>query len=570
MHKVFIKLLFLLSIFQLALVANWTKSLGELQKSDSIKKSYLVGMLTDQSYGIYKVEELKSKQMVLDLYEKNENNLYWFDDAKILTSDITDMVEAIKRSSSEALNPNRYHLQEINFIYKKLSNGMLFDDRDYNLAATKLDILLSDAFLTLIKDLTQGQIDYRVFHEILDSKREDEDINYRWENSLQKYDYLDLLEKTKDSGSLIEAIYALAPKNEIYIKLKDAYFRYKGVKDQGGFQKISKTKNLKVGSVSKVVMQLRIRLNQSGDLDYIDDGNKKLDKELATALKRFQKRVGLWPSGILNSTTRNALNVSIEKRLAKIKLNLERSRWESDDFDYRYIFVNIPEFKMRFMEYDRELLTSRVIVGKRKNPTPIFKAKMSYVVLNPRWSVPNSIVVKEMLEKLQEDPYYLEDRNYKMYNGWNLKKRKEVDAFDVDWFEYDDESRIPFNIVQEPGVKNPLGNVKFMFPNNHAVYMHDTPTKKLFKKSVRAFSHGCIRLYQPQKLLEFISDTYLESPYENVKSKLDTGENQSLTFKERIPVYIRYYTAFVDEYGGVHFSNDIYGYDQIHQKLLKK
>jgi murein L,D-transpeptidase YcbB/YkuD len=303
-------------------------------------------------------------------------------------------------------------------------------------------------------------------------------------------------------------------------------------------------------------------------LEY-SDGGKKFDKALQNALKRFQKRVGLWASGVLNSTTRTALNVSVEKRLSKIKLNLERARLEKDDLSGRYIIANIPEFMMRFLDGSQELLKIRIVVGKPKNPTPIFQAKMSYVVLNPRWSVPNSIVAKEMLTKIQENPYYLEERNYKMYDSWK-KDRKAVDSFDVDWFQYDEESKIPFNIVQEPGGGNPLGNVKFMFPNNHAVYMHDTTQKKLFKKSVRAFSHGCIRLQEPQKLLEFISSDYLGDSYESIKEKLKTGENQSLSLNDKIPVYIRYYTAFVDEFGSVHFGKDIYGYDKIAQKLLGK
>lgn len=570
MYKKSVIFLVLLSIFELTLHADWTKSLGEMQKSDSVKKSYLVGMLTEKSYDTYKIERLKSKQTVLALYEKNGNNLYWFDDTGILNSNIADMIEAIKRSDNEGLDPQRYHLQDIEFIYKKMSNSMFFDDRDYNLASTKLDILLSDAFLTLAKDLTQSQIDYTVFQNILNRKIEKEDINYSWEKRVDKYDYIDLLDKAKASGKVTDAIYALIPTNEIYNKLRDAYNRYKLIKQNGGFQEISKSKNLKLGSVSKVVAELRVRLGQSGDLDFADENNKKFDETVKEGLKRFQRRVSIWPSGILNSTTRKALNVSIKNRLERIKLNLERSRWESDSFDYRYIMVNIPEFMMRFMDYDKQLLDARVIVGKRKNPTPIFQSNMSYIVLNPTWSVPNSIVVKELLESIQEDPYYLEDRNYKMYDGWSRKYRKEVDAFDIDWFQYDDKSKLPFNIVQEPGVRNPLGNVKFMFPNSHAVYIHDTPSKNLFKKSVRAFSHGCIRLHNPQKLLEFVSDSYLGSPYNIIKSKLDTGENKSIILNEKIPVYIRYYTAFVDSQGGVNFSKDIYGYDKIHHKLLQK
>ena len=567
MYKVSRIFLLLFFIFEITLSASWTESMGALQKSDSVKKSYLVGMLTGQSYGIYEVDKLFSKNSVEELYEKNGNSLYWFDDTQVLSSDISEMIETIKKVESEGLSPSKYHIGDIEFIYKKMSNGVLFDDRDYNLAATKLDILLSDAFLTIAKDLVESEINYKKFHDILNQKSENEGINYRWEKKATNYNYIELLEQSRSSGRLADALFALAPTNEIYNRFKDVYSRYKSIEHQGGFQKISKSKNLKVGSVSKVVMQLRIRLNQTGDIDFVDK-NKKFDKTLRDALKKFQKRVSIWPSGILNSTTRNALNVSVEKRLAKIKLNLERSRWESDDFSNRHIIVNIPEFMMRFMDSDQELLKARVIVGKLKNPTPIFQSNMSYIVLNPTWSVPNSIVVKEMLVKLQEDPYYLEDRDYKVYDSWSKKRRKEIESFDVDWWQYDEESVIPYNIIQSPGVRNPLGNIKFMFPNNHAVYMHDTPTKKLFKKSLRAFSHGCIRLHNPQKLLEFVSDSYLESSYESIKAKLDTGENKSLSLNERIPVYVRYYTAFVDENGGVNFGKDVYGYDKIHRKLL--
>jgi len=569
MHKVYIYISFILLMFQSPLFADWTKSLGELQNSESVKKSYLTGLLTGQSYGIYKIDGLRSKRNIQSLYEKNGYRLYWFDDTTILDDDIQEMIDAIKKSENEGLNPARYHLNDIEFLYKKISGGLLFDSRDYNLATIKLDILLSDAFFTLTKDFTHGLIDYEKFKNILLKKSEEKEIDYRWDMELAEIDYLDFLDQAKSSGNIKEALTALIPTNTIYISLKDAYNRYKTIEYQGGFVKIKPGKNLKLGSVSDRVVDLRIRLKQSWDLDFADEENKKFDQELKDALKRFQKRVGLWPSGVLNSTTRKALNVPLKKRLEVIKLNLERSRWERDSFDYRYIIVNIPEFLMRFMDNDQELLRSRVIVGKTKNPTPIFQSQMSYVVLNPRWNVPNSIVTKELLEKIQEDPYYLEERNYKMYNGWS-KKRQEIDPFDVDWFQYDEDSKIPFNIVKESGERNPLGNVKFMFPNNYAVYMHDTPTKNLFNKTIRAYSHGCIRLHKPQKLLEFVSDTYLDAPYRVIKSKLDTGENQSLTLKEKIPVYIRYYTAFVDKNGGVNFGRDIYGYDKIQKKLLEK
>ncbi len=569
MYKNFVNFLYLLLAFQITLHADWTRSLGELQDNQSLKKSYLNGLLTKQTYGIYKIDKLKSRDTVVALYKKIDNNLYWFGEGGELNYNIFNMIEAIKHSENEGLDPNRYHLSEIEFLYKKMTNGMLFEDRDHNLGAAKLDILLSDAFFTLISDLTNSQIDYTKAQKIFYNNSEKDDVNYSWEADMLDFDKIQMLEGLKITGDFVDSIYSLVTDNVIYNDLKAAYLRYKSILDQGGFVKIKPGKNLKIGSVSDRVVQLAQRLSQSGDLDFFDKNSKKFDKELKNALQKFQKRMGIWPSGILNSTTLKALNVPVKKRLSKIELNLNRARWERDSFNFRYILVNIPEFMMRFKDGDNPQLKAKVIVGKKQNPTPIFQAKMSYIVLNPRWSVPNSIVVKEFLELIQEDPYYFEDRNYKIYDGWR-RDRKEVDSFDIDWFEYDEESKIPFNIVKEPGVKNPLGNVKFMFPNNHAVYLHDTPSKKLFKKAVRAFSHGCIRLHKPQKLLEFISNDYLGSTYSTIKSKLQTGENQSLTLTQKIPVYVRYYTVYVDKDDGVIFGNDIYGYDKIHQKLLEK
>ncbi len=569
MNRPYLGFLTLLISLQITLFADWTKSLGTMQKSQSVKKSYLVGMLNQQSYNSYKIDRLRSENLVKTLYKDSENTLQWFEDDGSIGANVALMVDAINLSSSEGLDPNRYHLNDIESLLKSISDSIMLDDREYNLASVKLDILLSDAFFTLLRELANGEVDYIKFRDILNANSHKEDIDYRWEATLKEIDYLTLFHQLKLSGDYSKVIYSYAPNNSIYNNLKRVYLKYKNIQDLGGFEKIKSGKNLKVGSVSDRVVELRTRLYQSGDLEFFDQENREFDSILKEALKKFQKRVGIWPSGILNSRTLKELNSPISKKIGLIKLNLERARWEGDSLSPKYIFVNIPEFNVRFIQDDMTLLKSRVIVGKPKNPTPIFKADMSYIVLNPRWSVPNSIVAKELLSKIQEDPYYLEDRNYKVYSSWS-RSRKVIDSFDIDWFEYDKESKIPFNLVQEPGSGNPLGNVKFMFPNDYAVYIHDTPTKNLFKKPVRAFSHGCIRLHKPQKLLEFISKEYLGSDYKSIKAKLDTGKNHSIGLTKKIPVYVRYYTVYIDETGGAVFSKDIYKYDQIQQRLLQK
>jgi murein L,D-transpeptidase YcbB/YkuD len=275
--------------------------------------------------------------------------------------------------------------------------------------------------------------------------------------------------------------------------------------------------------------------------------------------------MGLWVSGTLTAETRRSLNISVKAKLKLIKLNIEKARWETDLMQGRLILVNIPDFMLRFYDNENVILASRVVVGKKTNPTPIFSSVMSYIVLNPTWTVPDSIIKKEMLPKFKEDPGYLEGKKFKIYDGWG-KNRKEIDPYSINWEEYNDKDKIPYVFVREKGKENPLGIVKFMFPNNNAVYIHDTPSKSLFKKRVRAFSHGCIRLHNPQTLLELISNEHMVNGYKNISKLLKSGKNKSVGIDNKIPVYIRYYTVFVLDDGSVKFSHDIYRYDKI---LLK-
>ncbi len=546
---------------------NWVSSMEKLESSSALKKSYMQGLLLNQSYGVYRIDTLLSEELVQQFYDARDYRTFWFNSFGEADLSVVDMISAIKRSSIEGLDPNDYHFAEIEALFDEVEGGSFYNSRDRNLAVIALDILLTDAFLTLAHDLHEGLIDYGAFQTKLKQLREARDINYVWDMPLKPIDPIALLKEVKRSGEIEERLYSLVTENRIYTDLTDAYERYQTIVSDGGFVQIPAV-TLKLGSRGKAVNLLAHRLFQSDDLDFYDEAYMHFDKPLKEALKRFQRRMGLWPSGVLNRSTRRVLNVPAHERLKMIKLNLERARWERDPMTCSHVFVNIPAFMMYFMEDDKIRLQMRVVVGRKKNPTPIFKSYMSYVVLNPTWSVPQSIVKKEMLKRLQEDPDYLAARNFKAYNGWS-KNRKEIDPFDIDWYQYDEESDLPFSFVKQPGRGNPLGRVKFMFPNRYAVYMHDTNEKKLFKRSVRAYSHGCIRLHKPQKMLEFIADHYMDKSYEELRKMMKNSENTSLQMKERIPVYIRYYTAWVNE-DGVNFRNDIYGYDKIQLKLMRK
>ena len=545
--------------------AAWVDSMGDIQSSHIVRQSYMQGLLLGQTYGIYNLSDLHSKKLVRKFYEQRDYRTFWFNGLNEPDLSVVDMLHAIKKAPGEGLDTSRYHLAEIDALFDEVQDGTFYTKKEYNLATITLDLMLTDAFLTLAHDLYEGLIDYDAFQAKLKRLAEARDIKYVWDTPFPKVDYLALLKRVKSNGEIEKTLYSLVTKNPLYLNLLDAYERYRVIVSDGGFVQIPNVA-LKLGSKGSAVKILAQRLFQSDDLDFYDEDYTVFDKTLEDALKKFQKRMGIHQTGILYKATRNALNVPAHKRLEKIKINLERARWEKDPMDCNCVFVNIPAFMMYFLEGDAIAFQMPVVVGRKTNPTPIFKANMSYVVLNPTWSVPQSIVKKEMLKRLQEDPDYLNTRHFKAYNGWS-KNRKEIDPFDIDWYQYDENSDLPFSFVKDPGKGNPLGKVKFMFPNKYAVYMHDTNEKRLFKSRVRAYSHGCIRLQNPQKMLWFVAENFLEKPYSDVKALLKKGDSTSLSLSEKIPVYIRYYTSWVNE-DGVNFRRDIYGYDKIMSKLM--
>ncbi len=547
---------------------NWLNDFQSIQSTDVLKKSYLAGILSGQSYGKYSLNSIYSPSLVNKFYKKRDYQTYWITGNFDLNQNLFGLIDAIDNAYKIGLDSRSYHEDEISEILSDIKNRNLFTKKDKNLAISKLDILLTDLFFTLSKDVRDGALDYYKFNQILKEKSETEEINYTWTIAKKKMDYISFLDEAISMNNMKKAIYSLQSDNQIYKRLKDAYFKYKSIKDSGGWQKIPGGKTLKLGVVDgNRVPILTERLYMSGDLVNSDPFLIKVTPEVSDAIKNFQRRMGLNPSGVVNRATRNALNIPVEKRLRQIKLNLERSRWESGNFGENYILINIPDFRMNFIRHEASELSMPVVVGSQTHPTPIFQSKMSYFVINPTWTVPSSIVLKEMLTKLQDDPDYLSTRKFKMYSDWS-KNRKEIDSFDIDWYAYTEDSKLPYSFVRSPGKGNPLGTVKFIFPNRHAVYMHDTPSKKYFKRRVRTFSHGCIRLAQPQKLLELLSNNFTDIDYDNIKKLQKNAENKSISLSDKIPVYIRYYTAWSDEKGNVSFRNDIYGYDAIQYKIM--
>ena len=292
------------------------------------------------------------------------------------------------------------------------------------------------------------------------------------------------------------------------------------------------------------------------------------DSDLEDAVKAFQKRHGLRAEGIIGPATRRAMNARPKNPVKKILANMERWRWVPREVGELHVRVNIPEFRIRVFEDGKSIHTERVVVGKLKNQTPIFSDEMERIVFNPYWNIPNSIKVKEILPYLKRDGggggFFggggtTAQSRFVQRNNLRIKYRgRPVDPASVDWSSVDVRR---FHFFQPPGGPNVLGDVKFMFPNKHIVYMHDTPTKRLFNQPVRAYSHGCMRIRNPKRLAEVLLSRDSGWTMTRINRAIGSGKNWPVNLKTKIPVHMTYFTAWVDENGKMRYARDIYGHD---------
>ncbi len=281
-----------------------------------------------------------------------------------------------------------------------------------------------------------------------------------------------------------------------------------------------------------------------------------LDAELSVQLRLFQTSSRIKVSGMLGPQTVAALNTGLSRRdEARLVNNMERLRWLPRDLGRRHVFVNQPAFEAEVVENGREVWSTRVIVGKPNTQTYVFHDEMELVVFNPSWGVPQSIIAKEYLPKLRRDPGYLDRMGFKVVN----QKGKVVPSRSVRWASYG--SRVPYGVQQPPGAKNALGEVKFLFPNTHNIYMHDTPSRELFSEDLRAFSHGCVRVQNPREFAAVL----LGWNQEDVAKQIETPKSETVRLKEKIPVHLTYFTAWPDETGRIRYFEDLYGRDKAMQ-----
>ncbi|WP_054697841.1 L,D-transpeptidase family protein [Desulfosarcina cetonica] len=355
---------------------------------------------------------------------------------------------------------------------------------------------------------------------------------------------------------------SLHPERTAYQRLRKARQRYEAMRQAGGWPVIPDGPTLRQGSTGSRVAALIQRLEVGGDFvaSPATDLNEDLffDDPLAAAVKRFQTRHGLTPDGAVGKRTLAALNVPIDRRISQLDLNMERWRWYPDDFGKRYVLVNIPAFELDVVDAGETTTKMRVVVGKNRRPTPIMSSEMTYMEVNPYWTVPIKIARKDILPKVIKDPAYLSRQGIRVFAGWD-RHAPEIQPTQIAWRDVS-RRNFPYRLRQEPSKHNALGRIKFMFPNPHSVYIHDTPHKSLFKRDRRNFSSGCVRVEKPVTLA---GDLLRNQGWDEdrLKSAITSGKRRSIRLKTALPVHLVYFTAWVDDKGDTHFRNDIYGHD---------
>jgi len=485
--------------------------------------------------------ELRKLNYLIPFYAQRNYQAAWLDRRARPTPAAAELLGALGEADQEGLRASDYGREGLQKLETALQQGGAADAK----TLAEFDLLFTDAYLSYGSHLLAGR-----FSPLK--------LDPEWAIKPRSRDLAQVLNEALSGGSgkIAESLRDLPPKSKGYTQLREVLQRYRKVEHAGGWPTVGAA--LGVGAQGAQVRNLRARLQASGDLTEADASNNPVyDKAVSDAVRRFQKRHGLGETGTVNGATLTALNVPLSQRIRQVELNLERWRWLPDEFGSRYILVNIPNFKMNVIEDGKPVMEAKVVVGREERQTPTFTANMAYLVMSPKWYVPRSIAVKDKLPQLKRNPYSLARQNIRIYNSAG----QQINPGAVNWKAIGKDN-FNYHLRQDAGPRNALGGIKFMFPNPYNVYLHDTPTRGLFSQNQRTFSSGCIRLSNPVELAEYLLKHDPKWNRQTIKAAAASGKQRIVNLPQQVPVYLLYWTAWVDENGLTHFRGDIYNRDK--------
>lgn len=534
--------------------------------SDLFKGEELPQATTDSSYVQQFIAQKpafkKQSELMFLFYGDRDYKLAWFRDNELIP-EAEKFLAAIDNASHEGLDPKNYRVVDISKLLKQYEQLEPSDSTRLELQK-QIDVSLTASYFNYASDFYRGRLNPR------------EEDGLTWDvkkNKIKLHKALQTILKERESTYPYYEFEAL---HAGYTRLRDKLQEYRALQEKGGWPKIDlgKRKTIEKGDSAKAVLALRKRLNPEQQLNAQDPKMLVYDAKLVDQVKNFQMLNGLKEDGVLGGNTLERLNIPVEDRIRQIMINMERWRWipkrmVPKSLPQKYIWVNIPEYKLHIYEDPdgdpdaerqyKEVMDMRVIVGKTMHSTPIFSDKLEFVVMAPYWNVPNTIVEAEIKPKMVSNPGWLASNNMEVVT--RDKARTPVSPYDIDWSSVT-QNNFKYLVRQKPGPKNSLGMIKFLFPNEYAVYLHDTPADALFNQTSRDFSHGCVRVQYPVELAKYLLKDMPQWNESKIRQTMTSGDETWVTLPNKVQVYIVYFTSWVDDEGQIHFRDDIYGHDK--------
>ena len=536
---------------------------------------------------LIQTKNIKAYKTLPKLYEGRNYVPLWIENGGP-SSQAYEMIEIIRNSDNEALDPDYYNISEIESILKRIEQDRNSGDSYDALDLAELELLLSNSFLTYTHDLHYGRV-------------RAEQINLELLSGERPVNLPKLLVTAVETDQVQETLEGLLPKYPMYAMLRISLKEYREIAAKGGWQPVAYGDKFKKGARGQRVLALSKRLKVTGELDSSIPGSEVFDDSLDQAVRKYQQRNGLYVDGVVGESTIEALNVPVEERISQIELTMERWRLLPQYLGNRYILVNIANYHLYGIENNNDTINMRIVVGKPQWNTPMFSEEMTHLIINPYWNIPPSIFKDDIAPKIMEDSEYMSKQNM---DALGLKAPEKivveeaevvevvenVEATEVTDGDNTGETELSeveiqnkkaqeeyiskvlsgkYRLRQNPGPGNPLGRIKFLFPNKHSVYLHDTPNRGFFKKAQRNFSHGCIRVEKPLELAEFVLSSNPSWTQNTIQSSINKMKTKTVHLDESITVYILYFTTWVDNEGTVNFHKDIYGLDKTLYNALR-
>ncbi|MFO7713017.1 murein L,D-transpeptidase, partial [Desulfosarcina sp.] len=475
-------------------------------------------------------EPIHAGKDLVDFYHRRDDRPVWVSEEGPCEA-ARELLAVLGNAERHGLFPRDYHFTCLSEWLKPASA-----ERPWSIDAKELagmEIVLSDAFVTFGNHLASGKID-------------PETIYPHWISPRKKNEVFGLLAGITTAQDVDNAVEALAPVGDGYRAAMDEARRLRTAIASGQWREIEPGETLRIGDQSARIEQVRARLIVEGDLagpEESGEGAAVFDDRLQEAVIRFQRRHGLSPDGAIGRQTLAALNRSPQDRLRCVLVNMERWRWLPRDLGRRHIIVNPPAFQLEAFQEGRKVMEMPVIVGEAYTKTPVFSKNMTYLVINPYWNVPRGVLARKILPKIKKDPGYIASHHFELIGGWK-ESAAPLDPTLIDWSTIH-AGNFPGRLRQRPGPWNSLGRIKFIFPNDFSVYLHDTPDRHLFQRTARAYSSGCIRVEKPIDLALFVLAPDPSWDRDRIEGIIAEAKTTTVVIKDPLTVHLQYWTFWV-------------------------